>query len=368
MLNYFLYESCSQDYNNENNSFSILSPYDLNDDGIFLNEEKNEINPPLIIPIKFYEDISTAFKTNSNYYCNNNQKESEKDSLPNFNSIDFIIDYLNKYINDEEIKKKLLEEIPFIKNTEDYEMIHLTRKKRKREKKKEKEKEKEKISQNLEMDIQNSKIKKRGRKKEKNKHLNKIHGKKSPDNILKKIKSKIFKYILKFLNKVLNLDNENKLEKFDHSFINILKRETELNLFDKTLSEIIISLKISSKFKTKPPNHNQIIIDKIKNRELSSNNYQTNEFVLNITYDDFIQLFTHRKNIEDLKNVYIYNNINYEKIKENFPFVETLIYELCKEKNNDYNYICLLLFYLYNLKRSIMLKQIRVLATQNEEK
>lgn len=355
MLINTLYDSSDQDYNNDENSFNMFFSKDINDFN-FLNEDKNEDISPIEIQYRFKEDIPTAYKTNPNPTT----KEPEKNVLPDFNSIDNIINYLSKFINDEEMNKKLLAGISSIKNIENYETIELTKKKRKREK------EKEKITKKLEINIQNGKINKRGRKKEKNSQLNKIHDNMSPDNIIKKIKSKIFKCILNFLNKVLNLDNENKLLKLDYAYVNTLKREDEINLLDKTLREIF-SLNISSKFKTKPADYNEIIIDKILNRELCQNDYQTNEFVLNIKYGEFIQLFIHKKNLEDLilfnSNI---SNINYSKIKDNFPFVESLLNELLNQNGPEYT--CLFLTYLFNLKRSLTLKQVRVYKEKNEEK
>ena len=315
MLINTLYDSSDQDYNNDENSFNMFFSKDINDYfNVFLNEDKIGDISPSEIPYSFKEDIPTAYKTNPNLTI----KEPEKDVLSNFNSIDNIINYLSKFINDEEMNKKLLAGISSIKNIENYEMIELTKKKRKREK------EKEKTTKKVEINIQNGKINKRGRKKEKNSQLNKIHDNMSPDNIIKKIKSKIFKCILNFLNKVLNLDNENKLLKLDYAYVNTLKREDEINLLDKTLREIF-SLNISSKFKTKPADYNEIIIDKILNRELCQNDYQTNEFVLNILLN--------------------------ELLNQNGP-----------------EYTCLFLTYLFNLKRSLTLKQVRVYKEKNEEK
>ena len=179
----------------------------------------------------------------------------------------------------------------------------------------------------------------------------------SVDNILKKLKTKLFKYILNFLNKILNLEGENKLVKLDYSLIDKLKRNNELSLFDKTLKDIY-SMNISNKFKTKPKNFNELIIKKVLNREIPPiNDWSTKISVLNITYDNFIQFFIHKKNLEDLIIDHSYNNINILKIKENFPFVESFINEIYRK--NDAEYSSFLIFYLFNLKRTISLKQIR---------
>lgn len=342
------------DYNNYDNDFSMSFSKDFNDNNLYLNEDFYEGGSFQVLPVpKLYEEISTFMKTNSKNYINSTIKESEIE-FPNFNSISFIIDCLSEFINDEDIKKKLLEGI-IIQNTGEYEFIELTRKKRKREKEKETEIGKINISKKIEINISNTKDVKRGRKKKNKNILNKTHDKMCADNIIKKIKSKLFKIILNFLNKVLNVDNQNKLVKLDYSLINEIKRESELNLLDKPLKEIF-SLNISTKYKAKSAKYNKLIIDKIINNELPLNSdYQTKVFVLNITYGDFIECFTHKKNIEDLNNSF--KNINYENIKANFPFVESLLYELCNK--NDSKYVCLFLFYLFNFKRYLLLKQVR---------
>ena len=341
-------------FNNEdNNALNLSFSKDYYDNNLTLNEDDYYENLSINPLQRLYEEMRTAPRTNSKFYSNT--KESEKDNLPEFISFPNIIDFLSKYIVDEEIKKKLNEGKCII-NTKEYDFIRLTKKKRKHEKEKEKEKDNS-ISKKVEINISNSKIIKRGRKKKFDSKLNIIHDKMSVDNILKKLKTKLFKYILNFLNKILNLEGENKLVKLDYSLIDKLKRNNELSLFDKTLKDIY-SMNISNKFKTKPKNFNELIIKKVLNREIPPiNDWSTKISVLNITYDNFIQFFIHKKNLEDLIIDHSYNNINILKIKENFPFVESFINEIYRK--NDAEYSSFLLFYLFNLKRTISLKQIR---------
>jgi hypothetical protein len=85
----------------------------------------------------------------------------------------------------------------------------------------------------------------------------------TPDNILKKIKSKLLNnYIIAFLNGDLNL-KEKKLKKIDYKYINELIRDKELNNLNESL-EMLVSLDISKKYKTLDSNYNKLIIEKIK--------------------------------------------------------------------------------------------------------
>lgn len=202
---------------------------------------------------------------------------------------------------------------------------------------------------------------KRGRKKKSDSSI--IHDKMSPDNILKKIKSKLFnQFILDFLNSFLNLKYlhySKRLVKINYKkYINKLKREQDLEYLHMTLKQLLsfdITTKSAQKdYKKKnssilKPEHNREILDKIEKNP-------TIDFVLNWTYKDFIDLFTHKKSVRDLVKSEYY--IDYERIKKYLPGVENLFADLLK--TNDIEYSLLVVFYLFNYERSILMKQIRV--------
>ena len=201
---------------------------------------------------------------------------------------------------------------------------------------------------------------KRGRKKMSDSST--IHNKMSPDNILKKIKSKIFNgYILDFLNSLLNLKYlhySKKLVKLNYKkYINNLKRQQDIEYLDMTLKQLL-SFDITTKSAQKDdrekkssilkPEHNREILDKIEKNP-------TIDFVLNWTYKDFIDLFTHKKSLRDL--VENEDHIDCERIKKYLPGVENFFDDLLK--TNDTEYSLLVVFYLFNYERSILMKQIR---------
>ena len=113
-------------------------------------------------------------------------------------------------------------------------------------------------------------IKKRGRKT--NKTKNKIHNKESPDNILRKIKNRLFKYIWLFLNKILNLEDDKKLVKLNYvKNISSLQRERKIDCLDMKLKDIFSS-DISEKYIKRPKDYNKKIIeDKMKFQKMKMN-------------------------------------------------------------------------------------------------
>ena len=169
------------------------------------------------------------------------------------------------------------------------------------------------------------------------------HDKWTPDNILRKIKGKLFnKYILTFLNKILKSQGKNlsvKLMKLDHKkYIGIVQKQTELNYLYMTL-EALFSEEA----------YNKSILEKLEKND-------TINFVLNLTYIEFIDLFTHKQTIEEINPTKLRDN---KIIKDNLPGVETMYTDLLEERDDNIDYSLLVIFYLFNLERSIMMKQNR---------
>ena len=96
------------------------------------------------------------------------------------------------------------------------------------------------------------------------------HNKMKDDNIVLKIKTKIFKEILNFLNNILDINheenNKKKLRQLDYNLTKQMKRDTNLKLLNMTLKDIF-SQEISSKIKTVKSNSNKLFIQKIMNEK-----------------------------------------------------------------------------------------------------
>jgi hypothetical protein len=134
---------------------------------------------------------------------------------------------------------------------------------------------------------------KRGRKP-KNKISYKEHDKLASDNIIKKIKTEFFKYIVLFINNIISTKNliyNHKIYKIDYELINRLNREIDLKYLNTTLKDLL-SLNVSPKFTKVEPESNKNYIEKILNEKSID---ETIKFVLNMTFRDFIDIFSYKK-------------------------------------------------------------------------
>lgn len=323
------------------NSFYIYEEENISEN----NSWENSFNPiientlPIFNETQFNDLFENHIKSPLLFEQIQIDTKENKADLPEFYSINKI---LNDYIKDLDIKNLLNEDniTQSILNLPQYKFIELTHKRG--------------VKKDLSVEIKNDKDdqhKKRGKTK-KSKSIIK-HDKMSSDNILKKIKAVLLnKYIINFLNEIINFKlKKYKLLKLDYRYINELKKENELKYFKMSLKEIF-SMDISTKYSKFGKDYNKKIIDQIINKDDSIN------FIFNLTYNDFIDLFTHKKKIEDIKvfNINLDNKC-YEEIKKYIPKVESFYSEL--KGKNDIKYPTLVIFYLFNLERVIKLKQNR---------
>ena len=291
----------------------------------FLNKivENNEGNAPFLYS---FDNILNIFK-----------KKENKNKFK---------DIYNKYSNNEGIKDDNL----------------VLEKKRKRDLERDKELKDELLAQGKQNDKikKNRKIKiildnKRGRKTKEIKDIG-IHNKMVPDNIIKKIKAKIFEYSLVFLNNILdNSKAEDKLFKIDYKFINRLNREQDLKFLDMSLKELF-SKDISPKYITnkRQKDFNKKYINTI----LKNTKDNTILFAFNITFRDWLDLFTLKKNIKEILFEYDYldKDIDYERIQKSLYDVENLLNKIMI--GNDKEYLTMFIFLPYNYERWFYKKKV----------
>ena len=215
-------------------------------------------------------------------------------------------------------------------------------------------------------DEPNNNNNKRGRKTNKTKNVS-IHDKMVPDNIIKKIKAKIFEYPIVFLNNILNNNKEeDKLFKLDYKFINKLNREQDLKYLDMSLKELY-SKEISPKYikEKRQEDSNKIYISKILNNQKDN----TILFVFNMTFRDWLDLFTLKKSINDIitKYDYLAKDIDCERIQKSLYGVDNLLKKIMNE--NDKEYLTMYIFFLYNYERWFYNKKGRISKpkTKNEQ-
>ena len=287
----------------------------------FLNKitENNESNAPFLYT---FEDILNIFKKDE--YKNkfneinkiyNNNKEIEEDNLSLEKKGKIAL-----FEQEENIEKQLINRVNLKEKIEDNRKIKI------------------KLDNN-----------KRGRKTNEIKNIA-IHNKMAPDNIIKKIKAEIFKYPIVFLNNILdnNKKSEEKLFKINYQFINRLNREQDLKFLDMKLKELF-SKEISPKYITnkRQKDFNKQYINRILNAQKDN----TILFAFNITFREWLDLFTLKKNIRQILIKYDYSgkDIDCERIQKSLYGVDNLLNKIMNA--NDKEYLTMFIFLLYNYER-----------------
>lgn len=201
--------------------------------------------------------------------------------------------------------------------------------------------------------------KKRGRKITTN-IINFIHDNMSPDNIIKKIKSKIFNLVLNFINNLLYLHfKERKLLKTDYSYVNKMNQKENLEYLDMSLRDIL-SFDISKKYKFKFKNqkdYNKKIIEQVEKLE----NTQTLTFALNLSLQDFMDIFCFIKKFEDFEKK---ENIDLAALKNSFTYCDSILKEIYDFSDD---YFAFFIFFIYNYKRWFSIKKKRNIIKKEED-
>ena len=169
---------------------------------------------------------------------------------------------------------------------------------------------------------------------DKNNGKNGKHNKYEPDNIIKKCKRIFISYMIKHINIYIDKEKYKPLLDLEYSYISNLKKNSDLELLDMKLQDIA-SKDISSKYKSKleEKDWNKNIIEKIISNEKRDEKLMN---LLNITFNDWIEIFTYKRENE-------YNK------KTNL--LQSALVEIKEKNNGDKEYLSKLIFYLYNYKR-----------------
>ena len=320
---------------------------------IDLDKEDKELNNAINISIceKNTDDKTQKNQNgsqNSNFASQN--KKIAEDNIPlNYSSFEDIIDIFckkNSLTNFRNIFKKN----KFIDSLQ----RKLLKKKRIRE-------NKEKKINDLNENEINEKKTKRGRKPDP--FINREeHNNKSSDNIIIKIKGKLFNYLVIFMNNILEKkeNDKEKIYNINYKLINQLNKKNDLELLEKSIKDIL-SMDITPKIKTLFNDTNKIFIKKLENKEMVED-FDTVNFVLNLKFRDFLALFTFKKNIKEIiieKGLEEYDSkINIKKIEESLIGVDDLLNKIY-EKNQDLQYLSSFIFHLYNYEQWFYIKSPR---------
>ena len=172
-----------------------------------------------------------------------------------------------------------------------------------------------------------------GRKRKKD-TIKGIHNMYSADNILKKIKGNFFRYGIDFLNMFLNKNNQKgELLYLNYKkYINNLTKKKEIDLFKMKLKDFA-SLEVSKKKKSNSDIYfnknsiNHILKDTEKNNETIQN------FLNNISFEEWIDVFTKKRQDYNL---------------EEFNGLQNSLEKVAKEYKDDDEYFTRFVFYLFN--------------------
>ena len=199
-------------------------------------------------------------------------------------------------------------------------------------------------------------LNKRGRKTN-NIQKEGIHDKMHSDNIIKKLKAKLFDYALNFLNNIISKGNgeyEKKLLKLDYKYINRLNREQDLKFLNMSLKNLF-SKEISGKYSTKLKDFNKKYIKYILEKGKDDD---TISFVFKkMTFGDWLNIFTHKKSVIELITEYdcLDKKIDIERIEKSIYGVDELLYKIMDK--NDEEYLTPFIFLLYNYERWFYVKK-----------
>ena len=218
-----------------------------------------------------------------------------------------------------------------------------------------------------------SEITKKKREETSFKKHDKYHG----DNIIKKIKIKLFESFLKFVNIVINENLEEskliKLNKFlrpllkkikifesllkiiDYKYIDRLNKKFDIEILQMKFKEIF-SKDISPKYSKLKPESNREIINNLINEEKDNLKIQ---FVLNMKFKDYLDVFIYKKQFNNLPD---YEEEKVGTVEKNFEYMDKLILDIYRE-NPDDNYLLYFIIYLYNYERYFHLKRERTRKT-----
>ena len=334
-----------------------------------LNETVNDINPFSILneslsinpnedmnykSLYFLEDKTTKWKTKDNNIFPPKLEINNIDES-GFNCVFFekIIEKFKNINNFSGIWEKLVKN----KKIEDAE-TKLCKIKRKRDNKYENSDNNNGLGVLIKKENEAEERIKRGRKIEIINKKRIEHNKYSEDNIIKKIKSKLLLYPLQFLNNLLESYNNSqktyRLYKLNYKYIKRLKKEVDLNIFKMKLKDLY-SLDITPKFKNISKQHNKNTINEImEKKELV--NYQSIMFAFNLTFGEWMELFTYKKNIYEIINDYNYEGLNnvIDEIEKNMVRVEVLLEKILEK--NDKHFFSIFTFFLYNYQEWFLIK------------
>ena len=191
-------------------------------------------------------------------------------------------------------------------------------------------------------------IKHRRGRKDKNDMSQRNHDKYKDDNIMKKLKTKLFVFVVKYVN-VFCQEFNVILKELDYKkYINHLRKKENLKFLHLPLKDLL-SLEVSPRYKNNDINSNKndisMLLETIEKEKKEENEDKKKlvENVLNMKFREWLDVFTMKEDVGRLGNIT-------EDTKSKLPTVNDLVNDFSEKKVTD-DYLSLLLFYLYNYEK-----------------
>ena len=144
----------------------------------------------------------------------------------------------------------------------------------------------------------------------------------------------------------------------DYKFVDKIKKETELNLLKMPLKEIF-SNNISPRYSTLPRDSNRRIIERIIKDE---KNNEIIMFALNLTFGEWLDVFTYKKELKDIKN---FEEKKMKNLIDKFDRIDMLLKEIY-QSNYSNNYLSYFICLIYNYERWFYIKNGRNRLFKND--
>ena len=162
-------------------------------------------------------------------------------------------------------------------------------------------------------------------------------------------------------NNNVNYLKEDLIKKLDYSkYINQTKTRKNLDLLKMPLKDIL-SLKITSKYKSFKRYSNKIIINEIIKNE--SENKIIFSVLNDLTLENYLDIFTSKKELRDFLSL---NEEEYKQIMDIYPKADKLLKKI--HESNDENYYSKFKNLLYNYKEILSNKKGRKRIKKNKKK
>ena len=214
------------------------------------------------------------------------------------------------------------------------------------------------------------------------------HNKYAPDNIINKIKNTIKKYLILFVNNIISsiygvskineiLSSLNLPKHASHALIkdidykslaHKIRKKDNLDLLNFSI-EKFLSHNVSTRYgkinKTKNGDlnkYNKIIIDYLLKDEKNKNIF--NFLFKELNLEDWMDIFIHKKELNDLLSFYLLDSKQREIVEESFVRIDDFFQELSDE--GDVYFFCFILL-IFNYKRYYLVKQERKGKNENKK-